>query len=991
MRITDKEGTIVSVNDAYCRLMSATKEELEGHSFVTVYESSDEDHRRAIERYQERFISRTVGPVQEAQLKLKGGKILNVETSNAFIEYEGGGPWLLSIFRDVSERKRAAQELTYARNLLTALMDNIPDHIYFKDKESRFLRVSRSQANQFGLRAPEEAIGKTDFDYFSKAHAQKAYNDEQDIIRSGIAKIGLEEKETWPDGRESWVSTTKVPLQDVHGEIIGTFGISRDITDRKQTERELLRFRLGIERSGEIIFITDPNGVIVYVNPAFETTYGFHKEEVLGKTPRILKSGVVSHKQYVQFWDTLLAKEITTIELVNKAKDGRLIDIEATANPILDSNGAIIGFLAVQRDITARKLAQKALAESEERFRGLFENASIGIYRTTPNGEIVLANPALVQMLGYKDLAELKVRNLEKEGFEPTYSRSHFREQIDVVGEVVGLESAWKKRDGTVIFVRESARAVRDTNGNVLYYEGTAEDITERKHAEVALKESEEKYKSLFDQNLAGTYVSDPDGNVLDCNPAYVQMFGFGSREQALATNRITLYVDVKERQRLMDTLRRERKAENMQLRMVKTDGTPMYIIANVIGTFGTTGNLEQITGYYIDDTKRHRLEKELIQSQKLESLGILAGGIAHDFNNILGILMGHVSLLDKIKDDPQLHQSSLDAINKALQRGAGLVRQLLTFARKTETVFQPVFLNDIVKELIRLIRETFPKTIEVVAELEGKLPPIVADGGQIHQILLNLCVNARDAMPAGGRLRIGTAVVEGDVVRKRFPTALAERYISLEVRDSGTGMDEVTKTRIFEPFFTTKEAGKGTGLGLAVVFGVVQSHEGFIDVESEPRWGTAFRVYFPLKEQQSSPSDRQKIESERLLNGTETILIVEDEPLLFETSRIILVKYGYKVLYAKDGMEALDVYKEHAGEIGLVVTDIDLPRLNGEKLIKALLEIRPKLKIMFVSGYLEPDMKSNILRGGAKAFLQKPFESLEMVKKVREILDLKS
>jgi CheY-like chemotaxis protein len=244
--------------------------------------------------------------------------------------------------------------------------------------------------------------------------------------------------------------------------------------------------------------------------------------------------------------------------------------------------------------------------------------------------------------------------------------------------------------------------------------------------------------------------------------------------------------------------------------------------------------------------------------------------------------------------------------------------------------------------------------------------------------------------MPAGGKLRIQTNVVDGDRVRQRFPNALAKQYIAVEVRDTGMGMDEATKTRLFEPFFTTKEAGKGTGLGLAVVFGVVQTHKGYIDVESMVGAGSTFRVYLPVEVPQfASPKDRAKGFDE-LAGGNETILIVEDEPLLYETTKIALVTKGYKVLYAKDGFEALDLYRQRVNEIHLVLTDMDLPKLGGEKLAKALLEINPKLKIIFSSGYVEPDLIAKVLESGAKAFLPKPYEVVTMLAKVREVLDAK-
>jgi len=672
----------------------------------------------------------------ETKLKSKDGETHWILWQDA----RGAHEELIGVGQDISERKRAEEALLYEQSLLRAIMDNMPDNIYFKDKESRFLRISRSQANHFNLGDPTEAVGKTDFDFFSGEHARPAFEDEQKIIESGIALVGVEEKESWPDGHETWVSTTKVPLQDAHGQIIGTFGISRDITGLKRSEQ--------------------------------------------------------------------------------------------------------------------------------------------------------------------------------------------------------------------------------------------------------ALRESEEKYRSLFERNLAATFVSTPSGKLIDCNPAYVQMFGFESYEQAKSTNMSRLYADLKERERLLNTVQSNQKAENIQLKMVKLDSTPMYVIANAVGKFDEQGKLIQKTGYLIDDTKRHRLERELIQSQKLESLGILAGGIAHDFNNILGILMGHVSLLVRVQDDPELHKTSLDAIDTALKRGSGLVRQLLTFARKTDSQFDSVFINDTVKELLKLLRETLPKSIESVAEFGSQIPAIFADAGQLHQVLLNLCVNARDAMPAGGKLRIRTTVVEAREILQRFSQAASEKYVAIEVQDTGTGMDEATKTRIFEPFFTTKETGKGTGLGLAVAFGVIQTHKGFIDVQSELGKGTTFRVYLPIEAHQPEKKSVVKVKFEDSPSGTETILFVEDEPLLYETSQIALVSKGYKVLYAKNGLEAIEMYRNHYSEIQLVLTDMDLPKLGGEQLVRELLEINPKLKIIFASGYVEPEVKAKVLASGAKAFLPKPYEPATLLAKVREILD---
>jgi PAS domain S-box-containing protein len=517
-----------------------------------------------------------------------------------------------------------------------------------------------------------------------------------------------------------------------------------------------------------------------------------------------------------------------------------------------------------------------------------------------------------------------------------------------------------------------------------------ASDARERRRAEEDLRKSEERFRN-FVENINEVIIAfDLDRRFTYVSPVVKDLLGY--RPEEIVGKPVTDYIFKDDVPLVLQNLERVLTGtlgptefrvvdKTGKIRWVRSSSRPVSVEGKVVG----------MQGVLTEVTERKSLEGQIRQAQKLESLGTLAGGIAHDFNNILGILMGHVSLLDRIKDDPELHRTSLEAIDTALKRGVSLVRQLLTFARKTDSVFESVLVNDIVKEILRLVRETFPKSIEIVTDLSPKLPVIVADAGQIHQILLNLCVNARDAMPAGGRLRIETKVLDGPLVRQRFPNAVSKNYIAIEVRDSGTGMDEATKTRIFEPFFTTKESGKGTGLGLAVVFGVVQTHKGFIDVESEIGQGSAFRVFLPVEVAESTASNKHEAGFEESRGGNETILFVEDEPLLYETSKMALDSKGYRVLYAKDGLEALDVYRQHFKEIHLVVTDMDLPKMGGEKLVEALLKINPKLKVIFVSGYVEPEIKAKVLEWGAKAFLAKPYDPKTMLAKVREVLDAKN
>jgi two-component system, cell cycle sensor histidine kinase and response regulator CckA len=421
---------------------------------------------------------------------------------------------------------------------------------------------------------------------------------------------------------------------------------------------------------------------------------------------------------------------------------------------------------------------------------------------------------------------------------------------------------------------------------------------------------------------------------------------------------------------------------------MRRRDGKLINIIENAIGVFNDAGELIELKGYIFDDTPRKRLEQELIRAQKLESIGTLASGVAHDFNNILGIIMGYNRLLQSEESSPEVVKKAVAVIDSTVQRGASLVRQILTFARQAEVVQAPLDANTIIRDVAKMLVETFPRFITIDLELDDQLPLIIADQTQFHQVLLNLCVNARDAMPGGGRMKVKTEMADGSRLRMRFQSASETCYLHLSISDTGIGMSEEMKNRIFEPFFTTKDKGKGTGLGLAVVYGVVTSHKGFINVESEYGRGSTFHLYFPIPPKTKHEDRTEQLTMEEISGGNETILIIEDEEFLIEYMEGVLRGKGYKTLTARDGEAAIEIYRNHGKDIDLVVSDLGLPRLSGRDVFTRLKEINPGLKLVVASGYIEPELRTEMTRSGAKEFLQKPYQPATILKCVRKVLD---
>ena len=519
-----------------------------------------------------------------------------------------------------------------------------------------------------------------------------------------------------------------------------------------------------------------------------------------------------------------------------------------------------------------------------------------------------------------------------------------------------------------------------------------AEIRRERRRAALALHEAEDRYRGLFEGSKDAIYFSTVDGKFIDINPAGLELFGYESKEELLSADvRANNYFDHQRSQRRKELLLKEGFIKEFEYTLKRKDGTSATVVETTMPVHDREGNVTMYRSILRDVTKQKQLEQQVIQAQRMESMGTLAGGIAHDFNNILGIILGHGNLLVEKRSNPQEFSETVSTIVQAVERGATLVQQILTFARKTDTQFRQTNLTSAVSEIIAMLKETFPKIIVIQGNCLKEIPDIFADQAQINQVLLNLCLNARDAMPNGGLITLTTEVRTKEQVREHFPVADHEKYVCLSVTDTGEGMDEETRLRIFDPFFTTKKDGKGTGLGLSVVYGVMQAHLGFIDVESKPTQGTTFRLYFPVTTRSARPKDMEQQKVTSRLEGTETILYVEDEEFIRDIVRLTLESKGYKVFTAPDGIVAIELYKTHQQEIDLVLTDLGLPGMTGvDELIK-LKEINPHVRVIFTSGFFEQDVQQRLLLEGAKAFIQKPFQPRNLLQLVREVLEKKS
>ena len=503
--------------------------------------------------------------------------------------------------------------------------------------------------------------------------------------------------------------------------------------------------------------------------------------------------------------------------------------------------------------------------------------------------------------------------------------------------------------------------------------------------ANAAQPTDNDRYRRFLAEDFTGVLVMRTDGQIVSCNPAVVGILGFDSAEEVESANFFSFLRSRQDGTELLEMVRQHGMVDRHELEMRQRNGDPVYVVARLIGNF-TNGDLTDLHVYLFNDTKRKRLEQQLVQAQKMEGLGTLAGGIAHDFNNILAIILGYTNKLESSHARPNEFPAAIKVIKDAVDRGAALVQQLLTSARQTEARFSSIDLNALVRDLERMLQATFPKTINFHLELEPDLRLITADKSQIHQVLLNLCVNARDAMPNGGTLTLLTSITAGADLTEMFTGVTAENYACVRVRDTGVGMSRQVKSHIFEPFFTTKERGKGTGLGLSVVYGVINNHRGFVQVESEPGAGTSFIIYLPVKHLAAEQLGGDRTGTPRQ-DIPQTILLVEDEEMLRELGVSMLESEGFRVLAAKDGVEAVALFESHSDEIGLVVCDLGLPRLGGREAFLKMKESKPGVRAIVASGYLEPAIRSEMLKAGVIDTIQKPYDFNDLLAKIRSII----
>jgi len=990
-----------------------------------------DDRPKIKEPYLKRLQGEPTPGKHEIRVLRPDGKLLYLLVTSVDTAFNGQ-PAILSFMQNITERKNAENALAESEKRYRTMTENVNDIVWIFNFNLQITYVSPSNIRLTGF-APEEVQNKPLDDFIapdSLAFAAQVLSDELaretggqpvDLNRYRTLQIEVYSKK----GDNVWLEVNATFNRDANGQATEILAVGRNITERRNMERALAesekRYRIMAENVNDIIWTINLNLQITYVSPSSARVTGYTQEE----TQRTPLDQLLTAESFA-FATGRLADELAleasgqpfdpnraiTLEIEAIHKGGGTIWLEITGTFNRNERGEITEILVVGRDITKRKKTEQALADSEKLYRMIVENMQDVIWIMDFNLQYKYRSPSSMRITGYTtdeimsipthELMTPKSYDLAQKILLEELESEQRGLPVDP-HRVRTMELEIYKKGGGTIWIEITATFNRDREGNPFEILLAARDISARKKIEDALRESEQRYRMIVenmheiiwttDLNLRNTYMS------LSCFP----LTGYTPEEllhmppdQVLTPESAALAASI-----VLEEIARESSGEpvdplrsrTMKQEILRKDGGTVWL--EVTGTFirdesgKATGMLmagRDITARMKAEEDKDRLEAQLMQAQKMEIVGRLAGGVAHDFNNMLSVILGYVDLakLRLAKQHPVL--KDIAEIEKAAIRSRDITMQLLAFSRKQIIEPKVIDLNDLVAHTQKALTRLIGEDIELLVLLKERLWPVKFDPSQIEQILINLAVNARDAMPQGGKLTIETAnsILDASYCENHVGFTPGD-YVRLSFSDDGVGMNKETLQHIFEPFFTTKDVGKGTGLGLATVYGIVKQNDSFINVYSEPAHGTTFSIYIPRTGEEKSPEDAS--EEEPRLAGHGNILLVEDDAMVLQITTGMLESMGYTVTATSDPQVALAVCKDPAAKIDLIISDVVMPGMSGKELRDRFVEMRPDINFLFMSGYTADVIAHHgVLEEGVQ-FLQKPFTIKSLAGKIKEVL----
>jgi PAS domain S-box-containing protein len=758
------------------------------------------------------------------------------------------------------------------------------------------------------------------------------------------------------------------------------------IRQREQVEERLAELAAIVEFSDDAIIGKTLEGVVKSWNGGAQRIFGYAAEEIVGKPISLLVPPDRTDEEPEILARISEGESVRHYETVRVTKARELINLSLTVSPIRNAHGRVIAASAISRDITARKRAEAALLESESQYRLLFDRSPLPTWVFDRKTLAFLqVNEAAIRHYGYSRQEFLAMTILD---IRPETGVSGPRETISNLGQGIGSSQIWKhkKKDGSIIDVEIAGHDLRfhETEAQLI----VAHDVTERQRSEVSLRQSEERFSKVFRSSpLAITITTPSRDEYLDVNDAFLAMMKYQRSEVIGRTStELNMFADPGSQAAMIQLLHQLKRVPSFETHFETNQGESrlVQVAAELVHLNGTPCVLSIIH----DITEERRLEDQFRQAQKMEAVGRLAGGVAHDFNNMLGVILGYSEIAQELLEHENPLRKHLQQISKTAHRAASLTRQLLAFSRRQDLQPTVLDLNAVVTNLSKMLVRMIGEDIELKFIPGEALGAVRADLGEMEQVLMNLVINARDAMPEGGTILVDTANTSLDgSYRKEHPAVVPGAYVMLAVSDTGCGIDQKTMGRIFEPFFTTKAVGEGTGLGLSMVYGVVKQSGGYIWAYSEPNRGATFKIYLPRVDEPAEPLLRFA-EDATLEKGSETILLVEDDDSLRELAAGLLRSEGYQVLEGRDGATAMAAAQKHGELIHLLLTDVIMPGMSGAELSNRVRAIRPGIKLLFMSGYTGNLIAHHGVLASDTVLLQKPFTRHSLLRQVRTTLD---
>ncbi len=873
---------------------------------------------------------------------------------------------------DITERKQAEEKLRASQQLIQGIIDAIPVRVFWKDKNLVYLGCNAVFARDAGFADPKAIIGKDDYQMGWRDLAESYRSDDRQVIESGCPKLLIEEPLTTSDGKTITILTSKIPLRDSSGEIIGAIGTYMDVTERKRADEAMraseIRYRRLFESAKDGILILDADtGMVVDVNPYLVELLGFSREAFLEKKIWELgffKDIVANQDNFAELrQQEYIRYEDKPLETAN----GSRIDVEFVSNVYLVNGREVVQCNI--RNIMERKAAAEASRRQERQYQLLFNSHPSPAWVYEPETLAFLAvNDAAVAHYGYTREEFLAMTLCD---IRPKEDIPALLEADKTRADVAQGRGIWRhcKKNGETILaeVFTASTQFEDRVARLAF----CIDVTERKRAEEELREQADIINRAHDAIIVRDFTT---SRIVFWNAGAERAYGWSAQESIGRLSDEFLFADPKEWEEHLKALVSTGEFRG-ELKLVRKNGKKVTVDARVTIMRNPDKTPRSVLIISTDITEQKRLQMQLLRAQRLESIGTLASGVAHDLNNILTpILICAQTLRNGL--DGEDRESALSLIEESAQRGASVVKQVLTFARGVEGERVSIKPSHLIHEMVDIARKTFPKSIEITSRYPEDLWSIKGDPTQLHQVMLNISVNARDAMPAGGKIAFASDNFDVD---EHYATMSAGAtpgpHVMLRITDTGSGMPRETIDKIFDPFFTTKEPGKGTGLGLSTALGIVKSHGGFVSVYSEVGEGTTFKIFLPAEVSDASLVSSKTGVAPAEGNG-ELVLVVDDEENILRATKTALERHHYRVIAANDGVEALALFAQQMQAIRVVLTDIAMPYMDGVASIRALRKMRSDVPIIAFTGDAGQARLNELQAMNVNSFLTKPFNT---------------